>query len=89
MTTRRIVSLAAGSLLAGVMVATPVAGAQAAVSPNRSMGPYSTLSSCQDTQAQYSTGFTSVSQSCTYYADSAFGAPGSGGYYFHYRSRTS
>lgn len=60
------------------------AGSAQAVTPNYSVGPFSTKSACETAKRSYISSWTKISQGCTYYPDQ--GGFTDNGYYFHYRA---
>ncbi|WP_435748812.1 hypothetical protein [Microbacterium sp. PMB16] len=80
---KRMSAVAAGALVAGVLMFGGVAPAQAAGS-QWGVGPFSTKAACESAKLGYISSWTKITQGCTYYPKQ--GGFTASGYYFHYRT---
>lgn len=81
---KRVTSFVASTLMGVGALTFAGAGAAQAVTPNHSVGPFSTSHACEVAKRSYISSWTKISQGCTYYPKQ--GGFTDNGYYFHYRA---
>ncbi|WP_223624192.1 hypothetical protein [Microbacterium sp. EST19A] len=80
---KRVSTVVAGAMVAGILLLAGPAPAQAA-GQQWGVGPFSSLAACQAAIPGYISSWTKISQGCTYYP--VQGGFTASGYYFHYRT---